>query len=880
MVWTIDSTYAKLPTGAVDVLCAAGVLTVSGGTTATSSSSGARKRKKSPLPTTVQVHLDLPKALSQCANADDTPPPRRRVARALHALLCGLFGARGAGQVELDADEVYSRLRTYVDARAARPSAPLPELPALRPTLRGYQRDAVGWMLAREGLAAAAVPPGSELLWRCVHGSGEGDGTPLHWNTANGAMSLAPPPAPVAPVPLRGGILADEMGLGKSVEVISLLLAHPFRPEAADAAAGDAGAEPMEVEEPPSGAGDELPCVCQGLPSDFDGSWVGCDSCGRWVHACCAGFSNAAEAEAASGYRCLVCACREGERRPRACGATLLVCPAAILGQWHDEVAKHVYGGALRVTKYTGLREALHDGWKQPGRLASLQPAHLGACDLVLTSFETLRAELDHAPPEDSDVHAPGGRQMRPRAAGGGSDGSSGRGGGAAEGGDVPQPHGRGRGGAGAALEVRRTVSPLLGLTWWRLVLDEAQMVESGTAKAAAMARRLRATHRWAVSGTPMGRGRLADLQGLMAFLRLPPWNERAWWSHAIELPLSAAAADGADGAGAGVGVAAAGLEGRLPLGTSAEEAASRLLALLHSVMWRNSKASVEAQLALPPLREELHTLTLSSIERHFYARQHRECLASAQKALALRDTQMKLTHGTAKAGHAAAAADRALTALSTQGVLRLRQACCHPQLGAFGIKGRRGGGQHAALANPLSMRAILAKLLEDERSRCEEEQRKVRSAGPLAPRISPPHIHRQLEPRSSAPTPPQPRNALHIHPRVPGALQPVGTRLDACHEGPACAGGDCVCGGARARARAPHAHAPRAHGRGAPRRTGRAPLFVGSRVLDGGGDGGGAGCSGAGRNGGYGRHEGGGRGRRRGGGAPAAGARRDGGGG
>ena len=78
--------------------------------------------------------------------------------------------------------------------------------------------------------------------------------------------------------------------------------------------------------------------------------------------------------------------------------------------------------------------------------------------------------------------------------------------------------------------------------------------------------------------------------------------------------------------------------------------------------------------------------------------------------------------------GHVAAAAERALTVLSIQGVLRLRQACCHPQLGAFGIKGRRGGSgqQHLGLANPLSMRAILAKLIEDERSQCEEQQRKI----------------------------------------------------------------------------------------------------------------------------------------------------------
>ena len=81
-----------------------------------------------------------------------------------------------------------------------------------------------------------------------------------------------------------------------------------------------------------------------------------------------------------------------------------------------------------------------------------------------------------------------------------------------------------------------------------------------------------------------------------------------------------------------------------------------------------------------------------------------------------------------ARVAQTAAAAERALTNLSTQGVLRLRQACCHPQLGSFGIRGSRrgGGGAGAGLADPMSMREILGKLIEEEKNRCEEEQRKV----------------------------------------------------------------------------------------------------------------------------------------------------------
>ena len=143
---------------------------------------------------------------------------------------------------------------------------------------------------------------------------------------------------------------------------------------------------------------------------------------------------------------------------------------------------------------YGGLREALSAGWRQPARLAALHPQQLARHDLLLCSFETLRAELVHAQPTEGQRASRAGHRLS------------------------------------LAQQVR---SPLLALSWWRVVLDEAQMVECSTAKAAAMARQVEATHRWAVSGTPLGHGRLTDVYGLMSFLRLEPWADKAWWGSA-----------------------------------------------------------------------------------------------------------------------------------------------------------------------------------------------------------------------------------------------------------------------------------------------------------------------------------------------------------
>jgi len=68
--------------------------------------------------------------------------------------------------------------------------------------------------------------------------------------------------------------------------------------------------------------------------------------------------------------------------------------------------------------------------------------------------------------------------------------------------------------------------TPLTRLRWWRVCLDEAQMVESSTAKAAEMALKLDAQHRWAVTGTPLSRG-LEDLFGLMVCIPAPPWLQQ-----------------------------------------------------------------------------------------------------------------------------------------------------------------------------------------------------------------------------------------------------------------------------------------------------------------------------------------------------------------
>ncbi len=64
-------------------------------------------------------------------------------------------------------------------------------------------------------------------------------------------------------------------------------------------------------------------------------------------------------------------------------------------------------------------------------------------------------------------------------------------------------------------------------------------MVESSTAKAAEMASKLAARHRWCITGTPLSRG-LEDLYGLFYFLKAAPLSERFWWNRVCQRPYEA----------------------------------------------------------------------------------------------------------------------------------------------------------------------------------------------------------------------------------------------------------------------------------------------------------------------------------------------------
>lgn len=412
-----------------------------------------------------------------------------------------------------------------------------------------------------------------------------------------------------------------------------------------------------------------------------------CPSCHEPMHAACAGFNDLPPKNEASMIRhrfgkltldCQLCStencpcCVASVMDNVRSRATLIITPPAILNQWEREIQRHTAikdakNGEIRplqVVVYPGIRSLCNQRAKKrirEGQSNLIHPKRLADADVVLMTFDALMGDLGHSNdnPFVDCKNGSKGRSLRRR-------------------------------------KIYRVVpSPLLSVDWWRVCLDEAQRVETPTAASAKMALKLQAQHRWCVSGTPVGRGKLEDLYGLLLFLRFKPFSEKSWFAACFK-----SGHHGVDG---------------------------RIQHLLHDIFWRSTKASAEvkAQMGVPEQIEKKVFLEFSSIERHFYNRQLEETLNIAG------DLQRT---GTGKSYKST----RQLENLSMQ-LHKLRAACCHPQVGSSGLAAARakrrkgfaqlqgslsGESKNNGYSRILTMDQILDRLIDDAKLKCEEAQR------------------------------------------------------------------------------------------------------------------------------------------------------------
>ncbi|KAK3956499.1 SNF2 family N-terminal domain-containing protein [Pseudoneurospora amorphoporcata] len=213
-------------------------------------------------------------------------------------------------------------------------------------------------------------------------------------------------------------------------------------------------------------------------------------------------------------------------------GATLIITPLPLLDQWLSELNRHA--PSLKVVYYPGLKKAA----KMKG--VDLSVKQLAQQDVVITTYEVLRTEIWSAV-------------------------------------DRPERSMRGE------KQYERQTSPLVELGWWRVCIDEAQMVENWTSNTAVLARRIPRIHAWAITGTPVKDEIQKDLRGLLNFLRVEPYasDKDAWKALMFDK--------------------------------------ERFKRLFGCITMRHTKSMVRGEISIPPQKRHVITMPFSAVEEQHY---------------------------------------------------------------------------------------------------------------------------------------------------------------------------------------------------------------------------------------------------------------------
>ncbi|EME39624.1 hypothetical protein DOTSEDRAFT_75316 [Dothistroma septosporum NZE10] len=308
--------------------------------------------------------------------------------------------------------------------------------------------------------------------------------------------------------------------------------------------------------------------------------------------------------------------------------ATLIVTPASILQQWQSELSRHA--PHLRVYHYQGIA----GNKKKDPTVDQLVKELATSYHVVLTTYAVLTREVHYA--ED-----PPKRNMR------------------------------------TAPRFERKQSPLVQIEWWRICLDEAQMVESGVTKAARVACRLSRVHSWAVSGTPL-RKDIQELHGLLIFLRYAPLSESAkLWTHLVK------------------------------------NHKHLFRQVFGEIALRHTKALVREELRLPPQKRVVVTVPFSVIEQQRYT----ELFQDMCEEIGLSPSGTPTVDGWNPNNEGTLSSMRSW-------LVRLRQTCLHPQVGG---KNRKALGRGNA---PLrTVAEVLDVMIEQNETVLRVKEREVISA-------------------------------------------------------------------------------------------------------------------------------------------------------
>lgn len=274
--------------------------------------------------------------------------------------------------------------------------------------------------------------------------------------------------------------------------------------------------------------------------------------------------------------------------------ATLIITPPSILQQWRNEL--QTLAPSLKTLVYEGLR--VEAGVSNHTELLSKCMDN----DVILTTYNVLAKEIHYAETPD--------RSLR---------------------------HEK---------KYEKRLSPLTQTVWWRILMDEVSMIESGVSNAAKVAKLIPRQLAWCVSGTPV-RKDARDLFGLLDFLRYKPY---------CDLPLQA-------------------------WDSLVKRHRSVFKQIFGALALRHTKEFIKDDIQLPPQKRVVITVPFTPIEEQHYSTLFKqmsdECGLDVDGSPILEDWDPEST----------VVIERMRSWLN-----RLRQTCLHPEVGAKNRKALGSG--------------------------------------------------------------------------------------------------------------------------------------------------------------------------------------------
>nr|XP_019963813.1 PREDICTED: helicase-like transcription factor [Paralichthys olivaceus] len=358
-----------------------------------------------------------------------------------------------------------------------------------------HQRQALSWMCAREN--KSTLPP----FWEK---RGE-----LYYNTLTFFS------AKEIPERVRGGILADDMGLGKTLTTIALILTNFHNGKPLPVERCEKGSSPFKAKTKP-----QMFSKLKGNSSTTDGAGRSSDL--SQAEVICADIPDIVERTCESEKSASKGKMKATKRKPSKVATVLLedLDFAAALGGAASDTAPRKRKTANKATPTASVESLLPQSADDLSTRTTLIICPLSVLSNWLEQFE------QHVHPSVKL--------------------------------NVYLYYGSERNRSKKFLSSQDVVittynvlsadfankSPLHGISWLRVVLDEGHIIRNPNAQMSKAVLDLKANRRWILSGTPI-QNSVKDLWMLVAFLRLKPFDVREWWNRVIQRPTTQGDRDG-----------------------------------------------------------------------------------------------------------------------------------------------------------------------------------------------------------------------------------------------------------------------------------------------------------------------------------------------